>query len=125
MPGAQRSKSKVHGARATKSSSEGKGESLLNTMARRLGHAAGTVSKLTHEIGKTLAAAPMAATIKVRDTAHRDKPAMLAKNRRRVKQDAAVGRKTNAKRAPTAAKKSSRRGAKAFPRNRKSGASIK
>lgn len=126
MAGAEKSKSKIHRSKDAKSSSEvRKGESLLNTVARRLGHAAGTVTKLTHEIGKTLAAAPMAATAKIRDTAHRDKPAMLAKKRGPGKQDAAVGRKANVKRAPRPAKKSSRGGAKASPRNRKRGASIK
>jgi len=45
------------------------GEPLLNTVARKLGHAAGTFAKATQELTENLSAIPENVTAKVRESA--------------------------------------------------------
>ena len=45
-------------------------EPLLNTVARKLGHAAGTLSKVTQELTENLSGLPENLATKVRDAAH-------------------------------------------------------
>ncbi len=45
-------------------------EPLLNTVARKLGHAAGTLAKATQELTESLSAIPENVTGKVRESAH-------------------------------------------------------
>jgi hypothetical protein len=44
-------------------------EPLLNTVARKLGHAAGALTKATHELTENFAALPETVTAKVREAA--------------------------------------------------------
>ena len=44
-------------------------EPLLNTVARRLGHAAGTFTKVTHDLTESLTALPTVVSAKVREAA--------------------------------------------------------
>jgi hypothetical protein len=47
-----------------------KQEPLLNIVARKLGHAAGTLTKVTQELTENLSALPENVTAKVREAAH-------------------------------------------------------
>jgi hypothetical protein len=49
-------------------------EPLLNTVARKLGHAAGTLSKVTHELTENLSGLPENLATKVRDAGHISAP---------------------------------------------------
>jgi hypothetical protein len=49
-------------------------EPLLNTVARKLGHAAGTFAKATQELTENLSAIPENVTAKVRESTRADAP---------------------------------------------------
>jgi hypothetical protein len=53
----------------------GKQEPLLNTVARKLGHAAGTLTNVTHKLTENLSALPEAVTAQVREAANTIAPA--------------------------------------------------
>jgi hypothetical protein len=69
-------------------------EPLLNTFARKLGHAAGTVTKVTHEFTENLSALPENLATKVRPTANIGTP----KSPRRPKKRTGRAAKVQAKR---------------------------
>jgi hypothetical protein len=50
-------------------------EPLLNTVARKLGHAAGTITKATQDLTETLAALPETVSTSVREAANAAAPA--------------------------------------------------
>jgi hypothetical protein len=52
-----------------------KQESLLNTVARKLGHAAGTFTRTTQEFTETLSALPENVSARVREAANIGEPA--------------------------------------------------
>ncbi len=58
-----------------------KQEPLLNTVARKLGHAAGTFTKVTKELTGNLSAVPGTLTAKVRDGARKVLPAQASESR--------------------------------------------
>ena len=70
-------------------------EPLLNTFARKLGHAAGTVTKVTHEFTENLSALPENLATKVRETANIGTP---KRRPRRPKKRAGHATKAQAKR---------------------------
>ncbi len=58
-------------------------EPLLNTVARKLGHAAGTLARATQELTENLSAIPENVTEKVRDSAHVGAPVGRSRARSR------------------------------------------
>jgi|SRR5580704_2504736 hypothetical protein len=56
-------------------------EPLLNTVARQLGHAAGTLTRVTQELTQNLSALPEKVTEKVREAATISQPAARSKTR--------------------------------------------
>jgi hypothetical protein len=72
-------------------------EPLLNTVARKLGRAAGTLTKATQELTESLAAFPETATAKVRDAAGISAPPERSRTRaartHRMKSGATVNKK--------------------------------
>jgi hypothetical protein len=82
----------------TKKSESQSQEPLLSTFARKIGHAAGAVSKMTQELTETLSAAPKAVTAKRRDAAKVDSSTEPPRSRRRAKKGGSTSRKRNVKR---------------------------
>jgi hypothetical protein len=72
-------------------------EPLLNTVARKIGHAAGAVSKMTQELTETLSAAPKAVTARLRHAAKADSSTERPRSRPRAKKGASTSRKRNVK----------------------------
>jgi|SRR5580692_4241953 hypothetical protein len=69
-------------------------EPLLNTVARKLGHAAGTLTKATHELTENLAALPATVSTSMREAASAAAPAERRRARgARMKGRAAVNKK--------------------------------
>jgi|HubBroStandDraft_3_1064219.scaffolds.fasta_scaffold01013_11 hypothetical protein len=72
-------------------------EPLLNTVARKLGHAAGTLTKATHELTENLAALPATVSTSMREAASAAAPAERRRARgarmHRMKGRAAVNKK--------------------------------
>ena len=60
-------------------------EPLLNKVARKLGYAAGTLTKVTQELTENLSALPENVTTKVRDTRHRRKKIQTVTRLKRAK----------------------------------------
>ncbi len=56
-------------------------EPLLNTVARKLGHAAGTLTKATHEITEKVAALPETVSTRVRGVATTAAPSERSRTR--------------------------------------------
>jgi hypothetical protein len=79
----------------TKKSESRSQEPLLSTFARKIGHAAGAVSKMTQELTETLSAAPKAVTAKRRDAAKVDSSTERPRSRRRAMKGASTTRKRN------------------------------
>jgi hypothetical protein len=108
-------------------------EPLLNAVARKLGHAAGTVSKMTHELTETLSGVPEAVTAKIKirmrnaarpsGSAERQ-PSLRSAKSRGAKKGSSAGSKGKAKRTPSTAKKRSPGVAKS-PRSRRKANSVK
>jgi hypothetical protein len=65
---------------ATKKASA-KQEPLLNTVARKLGHAAGTLTKVTQDFTESLSELPEAVTTKMQQIANAATPAKLPRTR--------------------------------------------
>jgi hypothetical protein len=93
-----RTRSSLESRMKIKKSESGRHEPLLNAVARRIGHAAGAVSKMTQEFTETLSAAPKAITAKMRDQAKVGNPTERPQGRRRAKKDATTSHKRNVKR---------------------------
>jgi hypothetical protein len=72
-------------------------EPLLNTVARKLGHAAGTLTKATQELTESFSAFPETATAKVREaagiSAPRERSRTRAARTHRMKGGATVSKK--------------------------------
>lgn len=72
-------------------------EPLLNTVARKLGHAAGTLTKATQELTESLVAFPETVTRTVREVASAapsaERPRLRAARTHRMKRGAAVNKK--------------------------------
>ncbi|MGB2607208.1 MAG: hypothetical protein WBC78_26620 [Candidatus Sulfotelmatobacter sp.] len=67
-------------------------EPLLNAVARKLGHAAGTFSKATQEFAEAFSAMPVAVTAKVPDAALFGTSTDTAGSRPRTKKSSTAGR---------------------------------
>lgn len=101
-------------------------EPLLNAVARKLGHAAGTFSKVTQQFTEALSTTPDAVTAKIRDTALFAARAGAPARRPRGKQIPTAGRntkliksklkKTKLKKTAATAKKRTARLSTSFPR---------
>lgn len=76
-------------------------EPLLNTVARKLGHAAGALTKVTHDLTKNLSELPEAATTKARETAGVGAPAKRSRSQSRHPKKKVPGRKHKAVSRPT------------------------
>jgi hypothetical protein len=81
-------------------------EPLLSTVARKLGHAAGTITKATQELTENLAALPKTVTTRVRGSASAAVPARRSRSRTargsQIKEGAAaVNRKRKAPKGKT------------------------
>jgi hypothetical protein len=83
-----RTRTSLESRMKTKKSESGRHEPLLNAVARRIGHAAGAVSKMRQELTETLSAGPMAITAKMRDPAKMGNATERPQGRRRAKKDA-------------------------------------
>jgi hypothetical protein len=103
-------------------------EPLLNAVARKLGHAAGAVSKMTHELTETLSGVPEAVTAKIKTkmrnparlgTSAERQPSLRSAKRRGAKESLSAARKGKAKRTPSTAKKRSSGAAKSSRIRRK------
>jgi hypothetical protein len=93
-------------------------ESLLNTVARKLGHAAGTLTKTTQELTEALSALPEKVSAKVREGDDIGEPASRSRTpiRPRKKVSHAAGKHKSAavagkKRKPSKSKSRRRRSA--------------
>jgi hypothetical protein len=84
-----------------------KREPLLNTVARKLGHAAGSFSKATQGFTQALSAVPEAVTAKVRDAALFGASSDNAGSRPRARKSSTTGRKRKVKKTASIAKKRS------------------
>jgi hypothetical protein len=62
-----------------------KQQPLLNTVARKLGHAAGKLTKVTRELTENLSALPEGVTTKVRKVVSIDTPANSSRNQSRLR----------------------------------------
>jgi len=90
-------------------------EPLLNTMARKLGMAAGSLTKATKELAENISALPESVTSKVREVAHSGKSAKPASTRARhpKKKSGTRTRKAAAKVSGRTAKRKSPKGKRA------------
>ena len=91
------SKVEVRWEMATKRRSR-KTEPLLNTVARKLGYAAGTLAKATHDVTENITAIPEVISEKVRESAkplreRKRRPKKVRRSRRKPVTAAAHGRK--------------------------------
>ena len=80
-------------------------EPLLNAVARKLGHAAGTFTKATQEFAESFSAMPGAVTAKVRDAALFGASTDAAGSRPRAKKSSTAGRNRRVKKAASARKR--------------------
>jgi hypothetical protein len=69
------------GAQMTARKRKATREPLLNTVARKLGHAAGTLTRATHELTENLAALPGTASARVHKAASAAAPAERSRTR--------------------------------------------
>lgn len=72
-------------------------EPLLSTVARKIGRAAGTVSKMTQDLTETFSALPRAVTAKMHDAANADGSTKRRRSHGRAKKGASTSRKRNVK----------------------------
>ena len=96
-----------------------KREPLLNTVARKLGHAAGSFSKATQEFTQALSAVPETVTAKVRDAAFFGASSDDVGSLPPARKSSTAGRKRKVKKTASTAKKRSPR-ARRSPSERKS-----
>ena len=88
-----------------------KPEPLLNAMARKLGHAAGTIAKVTQEFTGNLSSLPDAVTAKMREAANIGTSAAPSSRTARPRRASSAGRKGKVKRtARRAVKRPPKRG---------------
>ncbi len=87
-----------------------KQEPLLNTVARKLGHAAGTLTKATHELTQNLAVLPETLTTKLRGAAELEAPAGRRRSHPRHPAKKTIGKAGRARKSRM--KKPSRRSSK-------------
>ncbi len=80
-------------------------EPLLNAVARKLGHAAGTFSKATQGFAEAFSAMPVAVTAKVRDAALFGASTDATGSDPRAKKSSTHGRNRRVKKGPSARKR--------------------
>ncbi len=80
-------------------------EPLLNAVARKLGHAAGTFSKATQEFAEAISGMPVAVTAKVRDAALFATSTDAAGSHPRAKKRSTAGRNRRVKKTASARKR--------------------
>jgi hypothetical protein len=95
-----------------------KSEPLLNAVARKLGHAAGTFSKATQEFAETFSAMPVTIAAKVREAALFGASTAAAGGRPRAKKSSTAGRNRRVKKTASARKRAP--SARRSPSGRKS-----